>query len=120
MTNSSYKYITKFGEKTVEKATMFEINTAIMRCLTKNLALFGLGINIYAGEDLPLIDDDGNIAQKKIAHKTTTAPVKSTPTGSSIPAWFNKKELEMCIAEDNAFSKEAIEQWALDNGYKLS
>jgi hypothetical protein len=48
MTNHSYKYTTKFGEKTVEKATMFEINTAIMRCLTKNLALFGLGINIYA------------------------------------------------------------------------
>jgi len=49
-----YKYNTKFnGEKTVEAATMFDINTAIMRCLTKNLALFGLGLYIYAGEDLP-------------------------------------------------------------------
>ena len=24
-----------------------------MRCLTKNLAMFGLGLYIYAGEDLP-------------------------------------------------------------------
>jgi hypothetical protein len=46
--------------------------------------------------------------------------VKSTPTGWSAPAWFNKKELEMCIEQDNAFSREAIEQWALEYGYKLS
>lgn len=30
-----------------------EVNKAIMRCLTKNLAMFGLGLYIYAGEDLP-------------------------------------------------------------------
>lgn len=40
-------------EKFVEPATMFDINTAIMRCLVKNLAMFGLGIYIYSGEDLP-------------------------------------------------------------------
>ena len=32
---------------------MTEINKTIMRCLTKNLAMFGLGLYIYAGEDLP-------------------------------------------------------------------
>ncbi len=32
---------------------MTEINKSIMRCLTKNLAMFGLGLYIYAGEDLP-------------------------------------------------------------------
>lgn len=40
-------------QKTVEQATMFDINKTIMRCLTKNLAMFGLGLYIYAGEDLP-------------------------------------------------------------------
>jgi hypothetical protein len=44
---------TEFVEKTVEAATMFDVNKAIMRCLTKNLAMFGLGLYIYAGEDLP-------------------------------------------------------------------
>ena len=39
--------------KTVEAATMFDINTSIMRCLVKNIAMFGLGLYIYAGEDLP-------------------------------------------------------------------
>lgn len=40
-------------ERTVPSATMFDINKTIMRCLTKNLAMFGLGLYIYAGEDLP-------------------------------------------------------------------
>lgn len=53
MKNAPYTYKTKNGEKTVDAATMFDVNTAIMRCLTKNLALFGLGHYIYAGEDLP-------------------------------------------------------------------
>lgn len=48
-----YSYKTKYGEKWVDAATMFDINTTIMRCLVKNLAMFGLGLYIYAGEDLP-------------------------------------------------------------------
>lgn len=43
----------EYIQKTVEPATMFDINSAIMRCLVKNLAMFGLGLYIYAGEDLP-------------------------------------------------------------------
>lgn len=53
MLDHPYEYPTKYGNKTVEKATMFDINKTIMRCLAKNLALFGLGLYIYAGEDLP-------------------------------------------------------------------
>lgn len=84
MSNKSYTYTTKYWDKTVEKATMFEINTAIMRCLTKNLALFGLGINIYAGEDLPLLDEDWNHETKNIAKKPAPAKV-DTPNGGTKP-----------------------------------
>lgn len=38
-----------------------------------------------------------------------------TPTGSKALRYFSVKDLERCIIEDNAFSKEAIKQWALDN-----
>lgn len=48
-----YIYKTKSGEKTIEAISMFDINKAVMRCLVKNLAMFGLGLYIYAGEDLP-------------------------------------------------------------------
>ena len=38
-------------------ATMMEINKTIMRCLVKNIGMHGLGLYIYAGEDLPEEDD---------------------------------------------------------------
>lgn len=47
------EFIGNYEEKTVERATMFDVNKTIMRCLVKNLAMFGLGLYIYAGEDLP-------------------------------------------------------------------
>lgn len=53
MKNQSYEYTTKYSTNIVEAATMFDINKTIMRCLTKNLAMFGLGLYIYTGEDLP-------------------------------------------------------------------
>lgn len=53
MKTAPYTYKTSYGDKTVEAATMFDVNKAIMRCLAKNIAMFGLGLYIYAGEDLP-------------------------------------------------------------------
>lgn len=43
----------QYDNRKVEAATMFDINKAIMRCLTKTLAMFGLGIYLYNGEDMP-------------------------------------------------------------------
>ncbi len=43
----------QYIEKKVEAATMFDINKTLMRCLVKCLAMFGLAIYIYAGEDMP-------------------------------------------------------------------
>ena len=53
MKGDEYKIKTKYGETTVREASMFDVNKTIMRCLVKNLAMFGLGLYIYAGEDLP-------------------------------------------------------------------
>ena len=53
MKKTAYSYSTRYGDKQVDSATTFDINKTIMRCLVKNLAMFGLGIYIYAGEDLP-------------------------------------------------------------------
>lgn len=43
----------QYENRKVEAATMFDINKTIMRCLTKTLAMFGLGIYLYNGEDMP-------------------------------------------------------------------
>lgn len=48
------KFKDKYGNEKIEEVDAFNVNTAIMRCMTKALALHGLGLHIYAGEDLPL------------------------------------------------------------------
>lgn len=57
MKDSAYTYKTKFGDKTVDPVSSFDVNKAVMRCLVKNLAMFGLGLYIYAGEDIPSESD---------------------------------------------------------------
>ena len=39
--------------KPIENPNSFQINTSIMRCLAKAIALHGIGLHIFAGEDLP-------------------------------------------------------------------
>lgn len=71
MKSEKYSYKTKYGEKEVEPATMFDINTAIMRCLVKNIAMFGLGLYIYAGEDLPQDEKEDKKEEKASQPKLT-------------------------------------------------
>ena len=61
---------TKYKTITVQAADMFDINKTIMRCLAKNVAMFGLGFYIYAGEDLP----EGVEEEQKKAEKPETNP----------------------------------------------
>ena len=42
-----------YRNKAIPNPDAFAVNTAIMRCMTKGLSLHGLGLYIYAGEDLP-------------------------------------------------------------------
>jgi hypothetical protein len=42
-----------YRNKAIPNPDAFAVNTAIMRCMTKALSLHGLGLYIYAGEDIP-------------------------------------------------------------------
>lgn len=84
MKGEPYEIQTKYKTITVQPATMFDINKAIMRCLTKNLAMFGLGLYIYAGEDLP--EDAAEVAcepqtkqKKATSHPKAAEPTQATP-----------------------------------------
>lgn len=50
--------------KPVAEPNSFDINTSIQRCLVKAIALHGLGLYIYAGEDLPEIQEEMITAQQ--------------------------------------------------------
>jgi hypothetical protein len=45
-----------YRNKCIPAPNAFDINTSIMRCLVKGIAMHGLGLYIYAGEDLPMQD----------------------------------------------------------------
>lgn len=68
------KFTGNYIDKKVEAATMFDINKTIMRCLTKNLAMFGLGLYIYAGEDLP--ESEEKTEEIKIENKDDNEKLK--------------------------------------------
>lgn len=55
--------------KAIPDPDAFAVNTAIMRCMTKALALHGVGLYIYAGEDLPPDSDAPDVKKDEPEHK---------------------------------------------------
>ena len=122
MKDNPYKYtVKKFNAKTkqyelvekeVQSATMFDINKTIMRCLTKNLAMFGLGLYIYAGEDLP--ENVDNEEPKNSAKTSAKTSAKSTKDYKQ--ALLDKiKELNIDVntyAKENKLSSKTTQEEA--------
>ncbi len=86
-----YTLKTKNADKLVKAYDMFDVNKTIMRCLVKNLAMFGLGLYIYAGEDLPenIGADDAKPINKPVEAKLQDkAP--EPPKALDVTAELNK------------------------------
>lgn len=95
----AYTYKTKSGDKTVQPATMFDINTAIMRCLTKNLGMFGLGLYIYKGEDIPESDQEA----AKIALEEAFVAIANCKTNEDLE---NVKKQYSILANNKKFTEK--------------
>jgi hypothetical protein len=119
MKNVPYNYTTGFGqyrkEKTCAAADMFDINKTIMRCLVKNIGMFGLGLYIYTGEDLPSEPEDAvqnsvkEAADKVREQQANKAQEKLTEAKEKIQSAL-KKLLSDASPEDKAsFAKTNIE-----------
>ena len=63
-----YTATNKYGKEYRVECDSFAVNTAIMRCMTKALSLHGLGLYIYAGEDLP---EEGDVPKKGLGAVVT-------------------------------------------------
>lgn len=82
----------------VKNPDAFVVNKNMMRCLVKAIACHGLGINVYAGEDLPL-DEDGHVSKPAPKAKAPPAPPQaSTPPPKKIEGkegpWQLKVQIE--------------------------
>lgn len=64
----------------VENVTSFDVNKTIQRSLTKAVARHGLGLYVYAGEDLPESDPERQKAEAEKAQPITDIHVKAIRT----------------------------------------
>ena len=101
-----------FRNKAIHNPDAFSVNTAMQRCLAKAISLHGLGMYIYAGEDLPMVEmKESETKEKSEAIKTDKeakagkgieAPKQSiTPTAGALEAFnTDEKDLLARIAEE--------------------
>lgn len=91
LTSYTYKkwnnYQKAWEEKGVAAATMFDINKTLMRCLVKNMAMFGFGLNVYNGDDLPEFDLDPEESKRPAASTEQKPAARSRkPAAQTQPA----------------------------------
>ena len=102
-----------FRNKAIHNPDAFSVNTAMQRCLAKAISLHGLGMYIYAGEDLPMVEmKESEAKEKSEAIKKDKAaneikedikpPQQSiTPTAGALEAFnTDEKDLLARIAEE--------------------
>lgn len=114
MTNYSYEVKTKNRTIYVSPAKMTDINKAIMRCLTKNLAMFGLGLYIYAGEDIPEPEQEEiennafNNARGSALAKINEIASKTNSNSDDLFKWVIDATNEITGKQDTDITKENI------------
>lgn len=74
----------KMTDKTVEAATMYDINKTTMRCLVKNIALFGLGLHLYVKGGQPFAKTT----------QTVTSPASTPPPPKDPAKEITLKEIQ--------------------------
>ena len=62
-----------------------DINKTIMRCLVKNLALYGVGLKLYQGEDIPCENSDDATDNAADSKKTTTRRARTVAAPQPAP-----------------------------------
>lgn len=92
---------------TADKVTSVDVDKSIRRCLTKNLALFGLDLNLWIGEELS--DEakekkDAEEAEEKAKAEVLAKEVKKVVEAGSalIKAGVPKEKMMEVVAANNA------------------
>lgn len=104
--------------KAIANPDAFQVNTAMQRCLAKAISLHGIGLYIYAGEDLP----DGEDAPKTIqsVHKPTDGAWESM--GEEEQNFLTSVAMEvlsrLVVSPEDAF--DYLEEQKLDNDEKIA
>ena len=94
---------------TIEKPNAFQVNTSIQRCLAKAIALHGLGLYIFAGEDLPEADaltDEQKYELNELGSKIQDEDLRNGVYQAINEGTINSSNFEMCKEKCNNIIKE--------------
>lgn len=94
ITRSQVHPVLDNNNRVIKTPTAFDINTSIQRALVKAIALHGLGLYIYAGEDLPEVD-----AEPEKPNKLSPELVKSVPKSVFDGMENDEQEFLRCEAD---------------------
>jgi Protein of unknown function (DUF1071) len=90
-----------YRNKPIAHPNSMDVNTAIMRCLVKSIALHGLGLYIYSGEDMPLEDT------KVVTVTTPAATMQMTvPADAPLPETINTTDSPPITAPEGEWTDE--------------
>ena len=82
-----------------EEVTSFDVNTAIQRSLTKAVARHGIGLYVYAGEDLPCQDGSEGVANVK-DDKSIVEKIRACKTEFELSKLYNDNKKLICSNKD--------------------
>jgi hypothetical protein len=106
-----------YRNKAILNPDAFAVNTAIMRCMTKALALHGLGLYLYSGEDVP---EEGDKFEKIIISPTQGAqndvPIEELRYLEEVAIEL----IAMCEQGDPRAALVRLDEENLDNEQKIA
>lgn len=93
--------------KAIQNPNAFDVNSAMMRCLVKGIAAHGLGLYIYAGEDLPEEEKQANVASQQ--NQNNQQPVQQQQNTQQKP----KRTQQQLFNDALAAIKDAVDKEVL-------
>lgn len=104
------------NNRPISQPNAFQINTSIQRCLVKAIALHGLGLYIYAGEDLPEQDYKA-LLEAVTSREELTEAWKSIPEShrKSLATLAKEIGLKYPRDEENPIKPEAKQSKSIAN-----
>tara|TARA_R100000700_G_C3174521_1_gene149188 strand:+ start:1406 stop:2164 length:759 start_codon:yes stop_codon:yes gene_type:complete len=107
--------VTNHNNKSIQNPDSYDVNTALQRCLTKAIAMHGLGHYIYAGEDLPPDLDKPQSAEQTKAEETgkpvevkSPIPAVKDPIVKDLDAWFTTVLTDLAACRDESDRKRLV------------
>lgn len=99
--------------------TSFDVNKAIQRSLTKACARHGLGLYIYAGEDLPDSDESTPSSPTQQTYKKPVKGLAKEMPEQDPLKWFMSEPTLMEEAKKHKLTQGIVKKLVVENEYTL-